>query len=73
MTENDRLAVVSTVTFTRLRLIDGGDTVAFEFKAPSGRDVTVLVPHEAASALQTALAATLAQSDRRKPGGGDEV
>lgn len=56
------------MNFTGTRLIDGGDTLAFEFKAPSGRDVAVLVPRGAASEFQTALAETLAQPHQRDRG-----
>lgn len=56
MSDSNQLKVVSTASFTSLRLIDGGDTVAMTFQAADGSDVAVLVPRKAASAMQAQLA-----------------
>ena len=50
--------VLSVASFIDVELMDGGDTVAIRFQAPDGREVAVLVPRAAASALQTQLADT---------------
>jgi len=60
MSESDQPKVLSTACFNGLWLIDGGDTVAMSFQAPDGSEVTVLVPRNAALAVQGQLADILA-------------
>jgi hypothetical protein len=65
MTENNRPVVLSVATFTDVQPMDGGDTLAIRFEAPDGREVVMLIPRRAASALQTPLAEILAQTSHR--------
>ena len=62
MADDDQPRVLSVSSFVGIQLIDGGDTVALQFRAPDGRDVAVLVPREPASDLHLHLTAALAQS-----------
>ena len=63
MTENNRPVVLSVARFSGVRLIDGGDTVLVRFEAPDGREIAILVPQRAASALNTHLPDVLARPD----------
>ena len=52
MPENARPVVLSVAEFTRVEVMDGGDTLAVRFKAPDGREIALLVPQRAATNLQ---------------------
>jgi len=65
MIETDRPVVISVATLLKAWLIDGGDTVATQFTAPDGRNVAMLVPLQAALALQASLFNLLPQSTSR--------
>ena len=56
MPENARPVVLSVAEFTRVEVMDGGDTLAVRFKAPDGREIALLVPQMAAENLQAQVA-----------------
>ena len=66
MTEYNRPVVLSVASFTDVQQMDSGDTLAVRFEAPDGRDLVMLVPRGAASALQGHLADILTQQLRRE-------
>ena len=66
MADIDPPRVISTASFTSLRLIDGGDTVAMSFLAPDGGETVILIPRTAARTIQTHLAEILTLPLRRK-------
>ena len=61
MPESSRPFVSSVDRFLGVQIIDGGDTVAVQFQAPDGRDINILVPRQAALALQANLFDVLSQ------------
>jgi hypothetical protein len=61
MTENNRPVVLSVASFTDVQLMDSGDTLAVRFQAPDGRELVILVPRQAAAALQPQVSEVLAQ------------
>ena len=56
MPENARPVVLSVAEFTRVELMDGGDTLAVRFKAPDSGEIALLVPQRAAANLQAQVA-----------------
>jgi hypothetical protein len=61
MTENNRPVVLSVASFIDVQSMDSGDTLAMRFQAPDGREVVILVPRQAAAALQPQVSEVLAQ------------
>ena len=62
--------VLSVAEATSVHAMDGGDTLALRFKAPNGREITLVVPQKAAANLQAhisdGLEAALEQRSTRR-------
>lgn len=65
MADDDQPRVLSVSSFVGVRLIDGGDTAVMRFLAPDSREIAVLVPRQAALALQANLFDQLSQTVSR--------
>jgi hypothetical protein len=61
MTENDPPLVLSVASFIGVQAMDSGDTLAMRFRAPDDRELVILVPRQAAAALQPQVSEVLAQ------------
>ena len=66
MSDSNQPKVVSAASFTSLRLIDGGDTVAMSFLTPDGSETAILIPRDVARTVQAHLAEILTVPQSRK-------